>query len=172
MADERHAARTVTWNVDHLEGAAAHGDRLSVHEPALGRRRRLNGHPQRLALLRGAVIQLAVGGMQENLDAGLAGHVCNPGDVIDVRMSEPYRLWRELFGLDTSQEQLCLFTRIDDDHIAGGAIRDEVAVLGEGTVGETDDLRRCQLGPSPPPCAPPDTFQRRSRPWWRRPPPL
>ena len=165
VPDEGDTPRTVTRDALHVERQAADGEPVAIGQPMIwrGRGRRPNAQPG--ALLRRGVVERAVGGMQVDRHPRLGDDALHSQDMIEMGVGEPDGSQGQALGIDPAEKEVGCFTGIDDDRVPGAGVRQDVAVLGEGAVGETDDLNPV------PPGAPSGTFRPPWRRWSRHPPP-
>src|SRR5712671_5380742 len=104
--------------------------------------------PEPLRLVRHRVIERPVSGMKPHRDAGFGYDFRHAEDMIEMGVREPNRDGLRACGLHLMQDQAGLFAGIDDRALAGLLVDDEIAVLGERSVGNLNDFHFCPL-PSP-----------------------
>ncbi len=80
-------------------------------------------------------VEGTVGGVEEDRRRGSLHHGRHTGDVVDVGVCEPDGPECQSFGLEAPQEQLGLFTRVDQNCVTRLGIAENETVLLEDPVG-------------------------------------
>ena len=129
VADQRHVSRCVAGQMRNAKCVLTERHHIAFAPFAIRRRCRLDWNPVGPPLHHDAVVENAIGGVQPDRHVRKhASHAGNPADVIEMPVSDPDRIERELCVLHARRKRITLGTGIDYRRALRRVIDDDVRV--------------------------------------------